>query len=79
MYVGMCRWMGGTCQNCYFLPATVQKSFHAFRLWLLHNSTQESHFMYAVMYTSNTVNKKKFVCLIIVYNGSLLTEGKSQN
>ncbi len=34
---------------------------------------------YTVMYTSNTVNKKKFVCLIIVYNGSLLTEGKSQN
>ncbi len=50
MYVGKLRWMGGTCQNCTFLPAAVQKSFHAFRLWLLHISTQESHPMYTVMY-----------------------------
>ncbi len=82
MYAGKFRWMGGTCQNCYFLPAAVQKSFHAFRLWLLHISTQRSHHMYTVMHTSNTVNKKflfvLLLCITVAYYQHVY-EGKSQN
>ncbi len=63
-------------------PASVQKSFHAFRLWLLHISTQRSHHMYTVMYTSNTVNKQilfvLLLCITVVYKQHVY-EGKSQN